>query len=81
MAWLRWHHTPVARASTLAVFIGGTTILMLATPDAARASYIGRESYAPSAVDRATLPSICSSIEIVTHASSSTLSVRAEAVI
>ena len=41
---LRWHQTPIARASTAAVFIAGITILMLAKPDAANAPYIGRES-------------------------------------
>jgi hypothetical protein len=38
MASLRWRHRPVARGSTVAVFIGGITILMLVAPDAASAT-------------------------------------------
>ena len=37
MASLRWHQGPVARESTAAVFFGGITVLMLATPDTASA--------------------------------------------
>ena len=81
MASLRWHHGPVARESTVAVPFGGITILMSPAPDAASSSYIGRESQAPSAVNCVMVPSISSSIEMPTHASSEELSVRTEALI